>query len=176
MSSWLVNTSWSTYRTTYKFLIPQCFIEGSPINISTSNTQPIELLTSGSEVLTMDTPFDAENALTLTSSFNMASGSINIEHVEHQFSYFVIGIVDFNNGLFKTTHNHPHIINRSGSWYIKRTDELQIGDSLYHKDGYEVPIISMVEDNENTYTVYQLDTEESDAFFVNGILTYNKES
>jgi len=154
---------------------PFCFVEGTPISVSTTVEQPIETLISGSNVLTVDTPFDSSDALNLTSSFNMTSGSLNVENVEHQFSFYAVGIINFNNGLLRATTDHPHIINRSGSWYVKRGNDVEIGDSFYHKDGYEVPITSIEEDFENTYMVYQLDTEESDAYFANGILTYNKE-
>jgi hypothetical protein len=86
----------------------------------------------------------------------------------------ILGVVDINNGLLKSSSDHMHIAKRDGVWKARSASALQIGDKLYHISGIEIEITSLVEDGTTPYTVYKLDIEPNDTFFANGILTHNK--
>ena len=85
-----------------------------------------------------------------------------------------IGIIDFNNGLFKTTATHIHIVKRNGLWTAREANGIVLGDFFYHIELGEIEITSKVEDSTNTYTVYKLDVEPNDTYFANGLLTHNR--
>jgi intein/homing endonuclease len=86
----------------------------------------------------------------------------------------VIGIIDINNGLIKTTPHHLHIVKKSGKWVARQAQTVEVGDYLYHITDGEVLVTSVTSDTTNVYSVYKLDIEPNDIFFANGILTHNK--
>ena len=49
-----------------------------------------------------------------------------------------------------------------------------IGDEVLHLDGYGVTITDIIED-ENTHTVYNLDSVDNHNFFANDLLAHNRD-
>jgi hypothetical protein len=176
-------TYWYTYQQYYTYWEAErntddgkCIVEGTPIHISTNTTILIENLRTGDSVLTMDGPFNVESILELS--------KLSVDTIVNNLSsddilggarrYEVIGIVDINNGLLKSTGDHIHIIKRDGKWIAKHGGDIVLGDKLYHITNGEIEVTSIVYDTTNTYVVYRLDTEPNDVYFANGILTHNK--
>ena len=87
---------------------------------------------------------------------------------------YVIGIIDINNGLIKSTPHHLHIVKKSGKWVARQAQTVAVGDYLYHITDGEILVTSVTSDTTNTYAVYKLDVEPNDIFFANGILTHNR--
>jgi hypothetical protein len=153
-----------------------CIVEGTEIHISTNTTVLVETLRINDTILTKDGPFniDDETSLFSISTTIMAGALSSDDYLSGARKTQVIGIVDINNGLLKTTGGHLHIIKRGGFWIVSRGMHLVVGDILNHITNGETPITSIVHDETNTYTVYKLDVEPNDVFFANGILTHNR--
>jgi hypothetical protein len=83
------------------------------------------------------------------------------------------GVINFNSGSLLVTQDHAQIFKRSGSWMVKKAEEVKVGDYLYGIDGSEIEVTSVVFDDVNVYDVMKLDTSPNDVFFVNGKLTHN---
>jgi intein/homing endonuclease len=82
-------------------------------------------------------------------------------------------IYDINNGLLTSTATHNHVVKHNGSWYIKQTAKLVVGDILLNNNGDLIEIESITVINQ-TQTVYNLDVTNSNLYFANGVLTHNK--
>jgi hypothetical protein len=176
-------TSWTTTISYYESVNTErltddgaCLVEGTPVHVSTHVTVLIESLIKDAPVLTMDGPFNIESILELSkvSADTIANNLSSDDIMSAGRRYKVIGIVDINNGLLKSTGKHIHIIKRDGKWIAKHAEDIVIGDKLYHITNGEIEITSIVYDTTNTHTVYKLDIEPNDVYFANGILTHNK--
>jgi hypothetical protein len=82
-------------------------------------------------------------------------------------------VIDFNNGLLKTSKDHQHVVKHNNVWSIKPADEIVIGDILLDKNNNEIEIISIIIDN-TPQSVYNISVDGEHVFFANGILTHNK--
>jgi hypothetical protein len=153
-----------------------CLIEGTPVHVSTHVTVPIELLIKDAPVLTMDGPFNVDTVPELlAASTTDITNSLSMDDMLVAARRFtVLGTVDINNGLLKSTSDHIHIAKRDGVWKARSASALQLGDKLYHVSGIEIEITSLVVDGTIPCVVYKLDIEPNDTFFANGILTHNK--
>ena len=144
--------------------------------MNATETKPVEDLILNEPILTMDGPHNIEieqglaNIETTTIADNLSYDDKLIFSRRTQ----VIGIIDINNGLIKTTPHHLHIVKKSGKWVARQAQTVEVGDYLYHITDGEVLVTSVTEDATNVYSVYKLDIEPNDIFFANGILTHNK--
>jgi hypothetical protein len=186
--SWVAyNTYWYTYVQYYTYWEasrntddgqgdPNCIVEGTLVNISTSVSIPVESLLKDAPVLTMDGGFNIDNTVELTSiSTTSVIGNLSSDDMVSGIRKInVIGIVDINNGLLKTTGDHMHIVKRDGKWHARQAATLLPGDMLQHINGSEIEITSAFYDDVTPYVVYKLDIEPNDTFFANVILTHNK--
>jgi|TARA_B110000908_G_C10226541_1_gene438240 hypothetical protein len=170
------NTSRQTNRTTEED--PKCVLEGTLIHVAEGVQKPVEELIKSGQVLTMDGGFnvdvieDLQNISTTQISETLSlSSDDTIVAIRKNF---VIGIVDINDGMLKTSQQHIHIIKRDNVWKACLGEKLLVGDFLYKLDQGEVLITKVDFDDTNTYTVYKLDVEPNDTFFANGFLTHNK--
>jgi hypothetical protein len=85
-----------------------------------------------------------------------------------------IGIWIINEGLFKTSDSHLHIVKRDGLWQVKKAGQLQVGDIYLNINNEEIEITSLVLDDVNIYKIFKIDVEPNDVYYANGILTHNK--
>ena len=173
-STWSYNTWWTTSQTTDDGII-ECIVEGSLVNLSTGYAKPVEELINGQPLLTMDggmntdshADMDAFRATELSGSLSNDDTLVGIRRFSAK------GIVDINNGLVKTTLEHVHVVKRDNVWRLVKAVSLFEGDKLYHLTQGEIEITSKEIDMDTVYTVYSLNVEPNDTFFVNGILTHN---
>jgi hypothetical protein len=170
-------TTWQTNRITDSgsdVIGPKCVVEGTLVNISTTQTVPVESLYPSADVLTMDCIFNTDDHTvleTLTSETIISSKPIH--HVSNLYRFSCIGVYIINDGLLKTTEDHFHVIKRDGLWQVKRAMDLQVGDKFLNIQDEEVEITSLVLDSANEYTVWRVDVEPNDVYYANGILTHN---
>tara|TARA_B110000879_G_C11078498_1_gene473778 strand:- start:60 stop:737 length:678 start_codon:yes stop_codon:yes gene_type:complete len=172
------NTAVSTSRSTDDGLI-DCIVEGTLVYSQEGYQVKVEDLLIGQSILTLDGGFNTDDMTALatisTTQVNSPSQPISTDDKLSAIKRKqAIGIIDFNNGLLKTTANHWHIVKRDGLWKVREANAVRVGDFFHHIDLGEIEITSKVEDATNTYTVYKIDVEPNDVFFANGILTHNR--
>ena len=180
---WSSAVTFNTYRQTSQSTLddPKCVLEGTLIHVAEGVQKPVEDLIKSAQVLTMDGGFNVDVIEDLvdisTTQLYGAEETIPLSSDDTIVAIrknFVIGIVDINDGMLKTSQQHIHIIKRDNVWKACIGSMLQVGDYLYKLDEGEVLITKVDFDNTNTYTVYKLDVEPNDTFFANGFLTHNK--
>ena len=175
MTSWSYTTYYEGSRSTDDG-ISDCIVGGTLVHVNATETKPVEDLILNEPILTMDGPHNIEieqglaNIETTTIADNLSYDDKLIFSRRTQ----VIGIIDINNGLIKSTPHHLHIVKKSGKWVARQAQTVEVGDYLYHITDGEVLVTSVTEDATNVYSVYKLDIEPNDIFFANGILTHNK--
>lgn len=174
-STWSYTTWWQTSQVTDDGL-SECIVEGSLVQLSTGYAKPVEELIKGQPLLTMDGGMNVDTYESMSSfSATELSGSLsNDDTLVGIRKFTAFGVVDINNGLVKTTEDHVHVVKRDGVWRLFKASALAVGDILYHLTQGEIEITSLVDDMTTPYTVYSLDVEPNDTFFVNGVLTHNK--
>jgi hypothetical protein len=151
-----------------------CFVKGTRINITLTETILIEDLFKGDDILSMDCVFNTDDLINLvTLSTNILNGDKVINQVLNIRESYARGVALINEGEFKTTFDHMHIFKRDGIWKCAQALELLVGDVFYGIDGNEIVIYEIIYDEITDYTVYKLDVEPLDVYFANGILTHN---
>lgn len=151
-----------------------CFVKGTRINISLTETVLIEDLFKGNDILSMDCIFNTDDISSLKKlSVDVLNGDKVINQVFSNRRAYAKGVALINKGKWKVTNDHMHIIKRDGLWISRSTIELEVGDVYYGIDSIETEITDIVFDDTNIYEVYKLDVEPMDVYFANGILTHN---
>ena len=91
-----------------------------------------------------------------------------VTHVKHSESlnYFSI------NDKYKVTYEHYILIKRSNLWQMERVDNLLVGDFFIGPDGNPIEITSIKHVNEKAWVV-DIDVEDNDFYFADGILVHN---
>ena len=154
---------------------PTCVLSGTPITLADGSTTPIDNLKGGDKVLSpsiLTLPFDnnfdifnwAINKLILTEGTAVVTGNVRSQVNE---------VYSINNGTLTTTSTHQHLFKQNGTWNIKTTPYLMVGDYLSDRNGEEI-LIESIEILTGEFTVFDLDVEENDLYIANGILTHNK--
>jgi len=162
---------WYLYKPTF---IATCVLSGTPITLANGTTTPIDNLRGGDRVLSpsiltlpSNNDFDlfnwAINELILTEGTALVTGNVS-----HQVNEVYL----INNGTLTTTSTHQHLFKQNGTWNIKPTPYLMVGDYLSGRNGEEI-LIESIEILTGKFTVFNLDVEENDLYIANGILTHN---
>ena len=152
-----------------------CVLSGTPITLADGSTTHIDNLRGGDRVLSpsiftlpYDNNFDlfnwAINKLVLTEGTAVVTGNKRSQVSE---------VYSINNGTLTTTSTHQHLFKQNGTWNIKTTPYLMVGDYLSDRNGEEI-LIESIEILTGEFTVFDLDVEENDLYIANGILTHNK--
>ena len=83
-------------------------------------------------------------------------------------------IMNVNHNLFRATADHMCIAKKKelNMWRVLPLYILREGDSFLDQNNQEVLITSITEED-GQFTVYDIDTEDNDTFYCNGILTHN---
>lgn len=178
-TTWNSKFSYATYWVTEQLTddgMGECIVEGSLVQLSTGYAKAVEELVIGQPLLTMDGGMNVDTRAAMNAfSANEMNGDLsNDDTLVGIRRYIAQGVVDINNGLVKTTEDHMHVVKRDGVWRLLKASTLVLGDILYHLTQGEITITSLVDDMTTRYTVYSLDVEPNDTFFVNGILTHNE--
>ena len=154
---------------------PTCVLSGTPITLADGSTTSVDNLRGGDRVLSpsiLTLPFDnnfdifnwAINKLVLTEGTAVVTGNKRSQVNE---------VYSINNGTLTTTSTHQHLFKQNGTWNIKTTPYLMVGDYLSDRNGEEI-LIESIEILTGEFTVFDLDVEENDLYIANGILTHNK--
>jgi len=146
-------TSWTTSQTTDDGVPPpKCFVKGTLINISLTDTMLIEDLKTGDGILSMDCIFNTDDIYVLkTLSTPSLDGLKEVNEIAGIGKFYAIGTVIINEGSWITTQDHIHIVKRHGQWITICAFDLEIGDIFYKLDGTEVEINNIIIDTTTTY-------------------------
>jgi len=152
-----------------------CVIEGTLISTSPSSSVAVETLAISDEVLSKNINlFDDDMTV---EDLRVWSGS-NIDGSQAQaivtanVENTVNKVLNFNNGLIKTTTTHTHVVKRGTEWITRAAKTIQVGDYFENQAGALVEITSIVEET-GTFNVYTLNVETDDVYYAGGILTHN---
>lgn len=152
-----------------------CFVEGTMISINGSESVAIETLAVGDTVHSKHIPtiVDSDDVYTLTTWSNPSiAGTASTASIVTIKELVESEVYNINNGLFKCTESHLHIIKRDQVWTIRQTHDLVVGDIFEDINGNEVAITSIAKEAYDGM-VYQLNVETDDVYYANGILTHN---
>lgn len=152
-----------------------CVLEGTLISTSPSSSVAVETLAVSDEVLSKDINlFDDDMTV---EELRVWSGS-NIDGSQAQALVTannlrtVNRVLNFNNGLIKTTASHTHVVKRGDEWITRAASTIQVGDYFENVDGELVEITSIATET-GTFNVYTLNVETDDVYYAGGILTHN---
>ena len=88
-------------------------------------------------------------------------------------TYMHYHILKLSNGKdMKVTWEHPLLVKQDNKWSFKQVRKIKVNDKLKAEDGSEVNIDS----NEMVWTpivTFNLDVEETDTYYADGILAHN---
>jgi hypothetical protein len=197
-TSWTASTTYSgsgtvnfttyynagTYRTTCSY--PggggggfYCLPTGTDINISTTETKPIEDLVVGDTILSKGGGFNTDDHMEMHQySAKNLTGHLRETTITAHFSSESDDNINFNDGLLIATRLHYHIMKIEGKWAVRPIylAQLYVEAGLevffYTIDGTEIEITSAVSSTD-PITVWEIDTEPDDVYFANGLLTHN---
>jgi len=152
-----------------------CLNSGTKVKLSNGNLVNVENVSIGdvlSSKLVSGMPIKDESEIYdwISQELDILDDMVSVTGV-HQ--YQLETILDFNNGLIKTSHDHLHLVKKQNLYQVVRAENLLVGDFLINENGIEVEIFS-IKTRVGNYTVYKLDVEENDLFIANGLLTHNR--
>lgn len=143
--------------------------------MSDGTIKPIEELMVGDNLMSFNIDglplyYDDETTLNTWSTSNLIgtqSNAIITSIIPNNTNQIII-----INDLLKTTPNHRHLIKRDGIWSFMEAKMVNVGDVMYDINNNEVDVVSVTSDN-NYYRIYEMDVENLDVFYAEGILTHN---
>lgn len=151
-----------------------CFAYGTKILMSDGTSKNIEDLqendiiktVSIADLDTQETAWEywSSNSF-VTSNATATVKSIYVHTATHYYN--------INDGLLKVTDSHPILVEKNGIYRFKRVDSLTTEDRLFNVNNEWISINSIQIINEQLATI-NIDVEEQDTYFANGILVHNK--
>ena len=153
---------------------PGCLLPGTLITMSDNTQKPIEEIQVGDQLssVVVDGMPNDESQWSTWSSTTLDYSSTTVT-VLNTISFNSNSIYDINNGLLICSSSHEHVVKQEGVWYIKETTDINTGDYYMDINGNEVLITSINISTEETL-VYNIDVDNSNLYFADGILTHNK--
>ena len=98
------------------------------------------------------------------------SSTVRTHTVDTYFKWHTITLA--NGHELKCTFEHVFLVKADGKWSWKQAIAMEAGHSMLKEDGSEVAIVS----NTITYspvTTFNLDVEETDTYYADGLVTHN---
>ena len=162
----------------YTYTGSGCWAYGTQVTLSNGSTKPIEDVVVG-DVLRAPViptyPNGEDSSMWYPASVwstetadELAYEDTVVTKVNHviESAFYLI------NDTFKVTGDHFVFVKKNMVWQFARVDELAVGDFFKNESGEELEITKKVEINESTMVV-DIDVEDNDLFFANGIITHN---
>ena len=166
----------ATYKYVSTTTTTTCLIEGTLITLYDGTQVPIETLQVNDSLLSLaigGLPLYSDDETVLnTWSSSFINGSIGIANIVKIQPFLVDSVISIN-GLITSTSEHRHLIKTDNIWSFKKVIDVVIGDIMLDINNNEV-IITSIETQNSSVTVYKLDVENLDIFYANGILTHNQ--
>jgi hypothetical protein len=152
-----------------------CLLEGTEVILSNGEIKEIQDLTLGDKLLsynieTLPLYSDDPNVITNWNSDNIL-GTSDITIVKSIKPTVVDKIVNINN-ILKSSIEHIHLIKRDGIWKFVEAIDVKTNDIMMNNLNEEF-IVNNIEIINGVFTVYDIDVEDLDLFYGNGVLTHN---
>jgi hypothetical protein len=155
-----------------------CFLFGTKITMADGSFKNIEDLKLGDELLTFRIPglIQSDNSddwypsskwsTNSTADFTKTTTKVSHMRTGPFWRHYVI------NGQYRVTYEHLIFAKRENTYQFIRVDGLQIGDYFLDANKKEIEITNIEEIHVMESTV-ELDVEENDMYFADGILVHN---
>jgi hypothetical protein len=155
-----------------------CFAFGTKITMADGSLKNMEDLVLGDVVRTFDIPgapdtdeykyWLSPDAWTTdsTEGFEITTTKVTHIHKGPFKTHFVI------NGSTKVTHEHLIFVKRNGTYSFTPASKIRVGDKLLTESLEEIDITDIQLKLEPIFTV-EIDVEDKDFYFANGILAHN---
>lgn len=155
-----------------------CFAFGTKITMADGSFKNIEDLKLGDSLKTFNIPTltngDAPEAWSPKEVWSVATTE-NFENATTTVSRFNTGTYGryykINNKI-KVTHEHWILVKRDSLWQFMQVADMRIGDYLLGQNKEEVEVFN-IEFVPSRISVVNLDVEENDMYFADGILAHN---
>jgi hypothetical protein len=155
-----------------------CFLFGTKITMANGSLKNIEDLKLGDELLTFRIPglIQSDNSddwypsskwsTNSTADFTKTTTKVSHMRTGPFWRHYVI------NGQYRVTYEHLIFAKREDTYQFIRVDGLQIGDYFLDANKNEIEITNIEQVYVMSSTV-ELDVEENDMYFADGILVHN---
>ena len=155
-----------------------CFLFGTKITMANGSLKNIEDLKLGDELLTFRIPGLAQSdnsedwyptsKWSTNSTSNFTKTTTKVSHIRTGpfWRHYVI------NGQYRVTYEHMIFAKREGTYQFIRVDGLRLGDFFLDVNKDEIEITNIEQVYVMSSTV-ELDVEENDMYFADGILVHN---
>jgi hypothetical protein len=155
-----------------------CFLFGTKITMANGSLKNIEDLKLGDELLTFHIPGLAQSdnsedwyptsKWSTDSTSNFTKTTTKVSHIRTGpfWRHYVI------NGQYRVTYEHMIFAKREGTYQFIRVDGLRLGDFFLDANKNEIEITNIEQVYVMSSTV-ELDVEENDMYFADGILVHN---
>ena len=155
-----------------------CFVAGTQVTMADGSFKNMEDLELGDEVRTFDIPGvpDSDHpddwspkekwSIDSTDEFTITTTKVTHKRVGPFPWHYVI------NNTYKVTYEHYILVKRDSVWQFLQVKDMRIGDLLLKENKEEVTIFDIRHVVE-TNTVIELDVEDKDYYFADGILAHN---
>lgn len=155
-----------------------CFVAGTQVTMADGSFKNMEDLELGDEVRTFDIPGvpDSDNpkdwspkekwSINSTEDFTITTTKVTHKRVGPFPWHYVI------NNTYKVTYEHYILVKRDSVWQFLQVKDIRIGDMLLKENKEEVTIFDIHHVVE-TNTVIEIDVEDKDYYFADGILAHN---
>jgi hypothetical protein len=152
-----------------------CFIEGTNITLSDGSQVLIETLQVGDVLMSFNIeglPSDSDtNEVLTTWNTNEIVGNLSQTTIVNIVAKPSDKTILINN-LLRTTEYHRHLVKHPTGWRFIQAKDVLVGQFLLDINNNEIEVTS-VDVIEETVTIYQMDVEDIDLFYAEGILTHN---
>ena len=155
-----------------------CFAFGTKVTMADGSLKNMEDLVLGDELRTFDIPGAPDtddykywlnpDAWRTDSTDGFAITTTKVTHIK-KGSYKAHYVI---NGFLKVTHEHLIFVNRGGSYSFTPASKLIVGDRLLTESLEEIEITDIQIKPKEILTV-EIDVEDKDFYFANGILAHN---
>ena len=166
---------YSTLSACQSNCVDPCFIEGTNITMSDGTTKLIEELVVGDTLMSFDIeglPLDSDtNEVLTTWNTNEIVGNLSQTTIVNIVAKPSDNTILINN-LLRTTEYHRHLVKHPTGWRFIQAKDVLVGQFLLDINNNEIEVTS-VDIIEETVTIYQMDVEDIDLFYAEGILTHN---
>jgi hypothetical protein len=155
-----------------------CFLFGTKITMADGSLKNIEDLKLGDELLTFSIPGLAQSdnaddwypkskwSTDSTSNFTKTTTKVSHMRTGPFWRHYVI------NGKYRVTYEHMIFAKRGDTYQFIQVDGLQVGDYFLDANKNEIEITNIEQIYVMSSTV-ELDVEENDMYFADGILVHN---
>jgi hypothetical protein len=151
-----------------------CLIYGTKVLMYDGSLKNVEDLVIGDIVKSLSiNGLNAGNELHWkefsTNNFEYEEGlSIIYNIYDNSFNQYYV----FNNKL-KATYEHPIFIKRGNSYIFERAEDITIGDYMFNSNN-EFELILSIDIIDETIQTININIEENDVYFADGILVHNR--